>query len=67
MIAIFFYIWGVIGSFVFHRARKQIMTKTSEVWKALSTLSTEREAYKKGWKQEAAEGKIFLCGKKKKR
>lgn len=29
-------------------------------------LHTEKEAYKKGQEQEAAEGKIFLCGKKKK-
>lgn len=28
-------------------------------------LHTEKEAYKKGQEQEAAEGKIFLCGKKK--
>lgn len=39
--------------------------KINEVWKALSTLHTEKEAYKKSQEQEATEGKLFLCGKKK--
>lgn len=61
---IFHTLW-VIDSFVFHKVRKHTLNKTNEVWKALSTLHTEKEACKKGQEQEAAEGKIFLCGKKK--
>lgn len=66
MITVFCALYGLLTTLLSTKSGNIYWIKPMKCEKHYLHSTQKKEAYKKGQEQEAAEGKIFLCGKKKK-